>query len=210
MSQTDTRSKLLQAATEVFSESGYRAASTREISRRGGVNLAAIHYHFGDKANLYREVFRSTVTQKFNAFAQLDIDSVPLAEALDCFYRSMIPPTAEDGPLPLQFMRLHAREEADPSGVLEDALSEAIRPNHEKLKRLICRELAVVYPDLEISRLAFCLFGMISVYLHGRSVVEIISPELIRDKHANEEMIHRLVGYATALIAAEREGGVHA
>lgn len=206
MSQSDTRSRLLQAATEVFSEVGYRAASTREISRRGAVNLAAIHYHFGDKANLYREVFRSTVAQKFNAFALLDIDSVPLKEALDCFYRSMIPPTAEDGPLHLKFMRLHAREEGDPSGVLEGALSEAIRPNHEKLQRLLCRELGVASPDLEISRLAFCLFGMISVYMHGRSVVETLAPELICDKQANEVMIARLVGYASALIAAERAG----
>ncbi len=205
MSQPNTRQKLLQAATEVFSEMGYRAASTREISRRGGVNLAAIHYHFGDKASLYREVFRSTVAESFNAFAQLDIERVPLAGALECFYRSMIPPTPEDGPQPLQFMRLHAREEADPSGVLEDALSDAIRPNHEKLQRLLCRELDLAYPDIEIGRLAFSLFGMISVYLHGRSVVEALAPELIRDRQANEAMIARLVGYATALIASERE-----
>lgn len=210
MGHSDTRARLLRAATEVFSEAGYRAASTREICRRGDVNLAAIHYHFGDKANLYREVFRSTVTESFNAFEQLDIDSVPLADALDCFYRSMIPPTAEDGPLPLQFMRLHAREEGDPSGVLENALSDAIRPSHEKLQRLLCRELGVDSPDLEISRLAFCLFGMISVYLHGRSVVETLAPQLICDKQANEQMIARLVSYATALIAAERKGELHA
>lgn len=205
MGQPDTRTRLLQAATEVFSEVGYRAASTRQISQRGGVNLAAIHYHFGDKANLYREVFRSTVAESFNAFGQLNIDSVPLADALECFYRSMIPPTPEDGPLPLQFMRLHAREEAEPSGVLEDALSDAIRPNHEKLQRLLCRELDLAEPDLDVSRLAFSLFGMISIYLHGRSVVETLAPELICDRQASEAMIAQLVGYATALIGFERE-----
>ena len=205
MGQPDTRTRLLQAATEVFSEVGYRAASTRQISRRGGVNLAAIHYHFGDKASLYREVFRSTVATSFNAFEQTDIDSVPLADALDCFYRSMVPPTPEDGPLPLQFMRLHAREEADPSGVLEGALCDAIRPNHDKLQRLLCRELGLAEPDLDVSRLAFTLFGMISVYLHGRSVVETLAPGLICDRQASEAMIAQLVGYATALIAFERE-----
>lgn len=46
---------------------------------------------------------------------------------------------------------------------------------------------------------------MISVYLHGRSVVEVLAPELIRDRQANEAMIARLVGYARALIVSERE-----
>ena len=69
----ETRWRLLQAATEVFAEVGYHAATTREICRRAEVNLASIHYYYGDKAELYREVFRLPFLNECNLFATLDI-----------------------------------------------------------------------------------------------------------------------------------------
>jgi len=66
--QEETRWRLLQAATEVFAEVGYHAATTREICRRAGVNLASIHYYYGDKAELYREVFRLPFLNESNMF----------------------------------------------------------------------------------------------------------------------------------------------
>lgn len=54
----ETRRRLLQAAGEVFAEKGPHAATTKEITDRAGVNIAAINYHFKDKAELYIEVLR--------------------------------------------------------------------------------------------------------------------------------------------------------
>ena len=52
-----TRRRLLEAAAEVFAEDGFRAATIQRICRRAGANIAAAHYHFGDKAELYAAVF---------------------------------------------------------------------------------------------------------------------------------------------------------
>lgn len=54
----ETRRRLLRAAGEVFAEKGHRAATIREITRRAGTNIAAVNYHFKDKAELYAEVIR--------------------------------------------------------------------------------------------------------------------------------------------------------
>ena len=204
-SQEETRWRLLQAGTEVFAELGFKAATTREIARRAEVNLASIHYHFGDKAALYREVFRLPFLNECNTFAALDVKAVPLAEALRALYVWMFPPQAEADPMLQQFMRLHAREEGDPSGVLGDAMVQAFRPNHDNLRALLCRELALDAPDDEVERLAFCLVGMATVYMHGgRNAVEAFAPQLLKGVPARETMVQRLVEHALALIAGEK------
>lgn len=55
----ETRERLIDAAGLVFAEHGYRGATIREIADRAGANLAAAHYHFGSKQDLYREVART-------------------------------------------------------------------------------------------------------------------------------------------------------
>src|SRR5690349_12696792 len=52
-----TRERLLEAALEVFAHDGFRGATIERICRRAGANIAAAHYHFGDKRRLYAAVF---------------------------------------------------------------------------------------------------------------------------------------------------------
>jgi AcrR family transcriptional regulator len=54
-----TRSKILRAALELFATRGFAATSLREITESAQVNVAAIHYHFGSKEELVREVMRA-------------------------------------------------------------------------------------------------------------------------------------------------------
>jgi AcrR family transcriptional regulator len=204
-SQEETRWRLLQSATEVFAEVGFKAATTREIARRAEVNLAAIHYHFGDKAALYREVFRLPFLNDCNSFATIEVESIPLRDALYALYVWLFPPEAESDPMLRQFMRLHAREEGEPSGVLGDAMVQAFRPNHDNLRALLCRELGLEAPDDDVERLAFSLVGLATVYLHGgRSAVEAFAPQLLKGVAARETMVQRLVDHALALIAGEK------
>jgi len=202
--QEETRWRLLQAATEVFAEVGYHAATTREICKRAQVNLASIHYYYGDKAELYREVFRLPFLDECNTFVTLDIDKATLQQALHAFYSWFFPSVAEEDPMTKLFMRLHAREEAEPSGVLGDAMVQAYRPNHEKMQALLCRELGLKRIDAEVDRLTLALVGLATVYFHNRTAVDTFAPHLVDGQKAQELMAERLSGYAAALIEAER------
>lgn len=204
-SQEETRWRLLQAAAEVFAEVGYHAATTREICRRAGVNLASIHYYYGDKAELYREVFRLPFLGECNVFPTLDITQVPLQDALHFFYAWFFPDTLEEDPMMQLFMRLHAREEAEPSGVLGDAMVQAFRPNHEKMLTLLCKEFGLEQADVEVDRLSFAVVGLAAVYFNNRAAIEHFAPYLIDGQKARESMAQRLVDYAVALIEAERK-----
>ena len=49
---TETQEKILDTAERLFGEQGYAGTSLRQIIAAAGVNLAAIHYHFGSKEEL--------------------------------------------------------------------------------------------------------------------------------------------------------------
>ena len=49
---TETQDKILDTAERLFGDQGYAGTSLRQIIGEAGVNLAAIHYHFGSKEEL--------------------------------------------------------------------------------------------------------------------------------------------------------------
>jgi AcrR family transcriptional regulator len=55
----ETQDKILDTAERLFGDQGYAGTSLRQIIAAAGVNLAAIHYHFGNKEELlHRLVMR--------------------------------------------------------------------------------------------------------------------------------------------------------
>ena len=84
-SRPTRKRRLVRAALQVFASKGYEGASTREICRLADVNVAGIHYYFGDKASLYREVFR--IPEQIGPFPlEMADPNVPVRSALVAFY----------------------------------------------------------------------------------------------------------------------------
>jgi len=54
----ELREKILQAATQLYSETGFRGATTRQIAQLAGVNEVTLFRHFGSKTALLREAIR--------------------------------------------------------------------------------------------------------------------------------------------------------
>src|SRR5262245_21695233 len=56
--QHETRTRILDAAEELFMQQGFGGTSMRLLTSKAGVNLAAVNYHFGSKDALIEAVFR--------------------------------------------------------------------------------------------------------------------------------------------------------
>src|SRR6185437_8949611 len=56
--QHETRTRILDAAEELFMQHGFEGTSMRLLTAKAGVNLAAVNYHFGSKDALVEAVFR--------------------------------------------------------------------------------------------------------------------------------------------------------
>jgi AcrR family transcriptional regulator len=63
----DTRLRLVEAAVDVFGLYGFEGATTRQIAREAGANLAAIVYHFGSKEALHTAVAEHVAKHMFDA-----------------------------------------------------------------------------------------------------------------------------------------------
>ncbi len=61
---SDTRRRLLEAATRVFAQSGLEGATTREIARAAKVNEVTLFRHFQSKENLLTAVLQRTFDQQ--------------------------------------------------------------------------------------------------------------------------------------------------
>ncbi|MGE2690926.1 TetR/AcrR family transcriptional regulator [Mycolicibacterium pulveris] len=59
ITKNDTRQHLLAVAERLLLENGYENVSIRAVCTAAGVNTAAVHYHFGSKAELVSALLES-------------------------------------------------------------------------------------------------------------------------------------------------------
>ncbi len=72
----DTKAQIMRAAILLFTSRGYEGASVREIAAAAGVNIGLIRYHFGHKADLYRDTL-AHVSEPCNAACLAALSRVP-------------------------------------------------------------------------------------------------------------------------------------
>jgi AcrR family transcriptional regulator len=83
----DTKEQIISVAERLFAEHGFAGTTLRNVVSEAKVNLAAVHYHFGSKEELFRAVIarlaRPIVEQELALLAQLQAeDKVPSVEAI--------------------------------------------------------------------------------------------------------------------------------
>ena len=170
----DTRQRLLEAAGQVFAETGFRAATVREIVRRaGGANIAAVNYHFRDKEGLYAAVlehFAHAAVAKHPAHGGVPSDATP-AEQLHGFVRALLLRVFDRGHQAVHG-RLMAREMVEPTRALDRIVEQVIRPMYGRLCTIIKLLAGPRVPIAEIERSAKSVVGQCLFYKHCGPVIE--------------------------------------
>ena len=72
-----TRRTILDAARATFAEGGYQAATLDGIALRAGVTRGAVHHHFGDKHELFVEVFEAVEREINDAVVAAALTATP-------------------------------------------------------------------------------------------------------------------------------------
>jgi TetR/AcrR family transcriptional regulator, regulator of cefoperazone and chloramphenicol sensitivity len=203
----DTRQRLLSAGLRLFAAQGFAKTSTRELAETAQVNIAAISYHFGDKAGLYRAVFFEPMgVSPDEHVARFADPKLPLATALRGFFLGFLEPLKE-GERARLCMKLHFREMLEPTGLWEEELAHGVQPTHAALVKLLCRHLGQrpgsAAADADLQRLAICLAGL-GVHLHvGFDIHEQLAPGLMHGPAALGLWADRLTLFGVAMVQAE-------
>jgi TetR/AcrR family transcriptional regulator, regulator of cefoperazone and chloramphenicol sensitivity len=178
VSNDGTRSRLVEAAGEVFAEVGFHHATVREICARAKTNVASVNYHFGDKAALYTEVVRQSMrAARLDAVrAALEQNATP-EEILRAVVRSRLENLwGQD--LGDWHFRIIAHELAKPTPAMNRVVSEAIRPVYVRLLEVVSTILGLP-ADHEKTRLcAHSIIGQILFYAFARPVISRLWPEM--------------------------------
>lgn len=77
MSAEATRERIMDTADRLFGIHGFQGTSLRALTREAGVNLAAVHYHFGSK----QELLRATLSRHVDAINTRRLELLDALEA---------------------------------------------------------------------------------------------------------------------------------
>lgn len=176
VSEENTRAKILNAAGEVFAEYGFEGATIRAITERAEVNVAAVNYHFRDKAELYHRV----VLDACSARAALDEVMAQASDSPEERLRALISHFLEYmlGPdRPDWKRRLMAREMANPTTALDELVEKNIQPLREFLRPILRELTGGLLSRQQLFYLGSSIMGQCLYFHQSRPIIERLSPD---------------------------------
>ena len=185
-----TRADILNAAMTVFGEHGYQGGTVREICERAGANVAAVNYHFQDKASLYAEVlqhaYRTAGTgEPMPTLAEApDEPSEQLGRWIGWYVRRLLHSGGTD------VGRLMAREMAEPTAALDDLAKGAVQPVFSELGGLVDAASGRTLEDRVLKLHCIAIVGQCLVFHTGRAMLERLDPPHFGSEHADEIASH--------------------
>ena len=205
--QHETRTRILDAAEELFMQHGFEGTSMRQLTSKAGVNLAAVNYHFGSKDALIEAVFRRRLdpmnTERISALEELEKPGHALTP--EAIIRAFLGPSlrmiedAKGGGR--NFIRLLGRTYTDPAKDIRALIGQMYAPAMERYKNAPERALPQMPREELVWRMHF-MFGTLAYTLAATDTVQLIAGCKPEDRYDARLLEDRL----TAFLAA----GLHA
>jgi len=202
--QDETRTRLIQAAGEVFAEVGYHAATTREICARAGANIAAVNYHFGDKLGLYSEILKSALMAEERPAVEAALAAKSPDEALRLFLKGIFQKMG-GGDRPAWYVRVMTHELAQPTPGLAVVVENVMRPNVHVLCGIIGQIIhrPALHPQTRMC--AHSIIGQVVHYMHARPVIALLWPEWKMTPKVLDEITNHVADFSLAALEGIRK-----
>ena len=211
----ETRTRILDAAEELFMQHGFEGTSMRLLTAKAGANLAAVNYHFGSKDALIEAVFRRRL-DPMNAgrvaeLDRLEKDAGGRALAPEQIIRAFIGASlrmiedAKNGGR--NFIRLLGRTYTDPQKHIRSLIGQLYAPAMERFKIAFERALPQMPRDELIWRMHF-MFGTLAYTLAATDTVQLIAGCKPEDRYDAQLLEERLAAFLIAGLNAPLKGTI--
>ncbi|HZQ62518.1 MAG TPA: TetR family transcriptional regulator [Casimicrobiaceae bacterium] len=195
--QRATKERILDAAETLFMEQGFDGTSLRALTGKAEVNLAAVHYHFGSKEELFESVLTRRLdpmnSERLELLGRFEREAHPGPVSCERILTALFVPALrlardrERGGS--DFLRLLGRAYADPSPFVRRFLSEQYAGMIARFKAAFGRALPSL-PPRELSWRLHFMMGALSYTLAGTDALKIIEA-LAPGEGANDELLLR-------------------
>jgi len=202
---SDTRSRLLEAAGEVFADLGFRAATIRDICQKAAANIAAVNYHFGDKEGLYKAVLdysANCALEKYPIGGGAD-PTTPARERLAVFIRTYLSRLLDEG-RPAWHGKLISREMMEPTQALAILAETFARPQYQRLRGIIGELLGAGADPEDMRRCAASIVGQCLFYKQCRPMIQVLMPEQKYDPASLTDLARHINEFSLGAVEAIR------
>lgn len=204
MSISDTKTRILDGAEQLFAREGFHNTSLRALTNLAEVNLASVNYHFGSKEALLQAVIERRLLP-LNAIRKEKIETVltlarqnskqPAAEDL---LRAFIEPTLNfrnSSPGAQDFISLIGRALSDPDETIRNCFVELVLPLLQLLLKGLGEALPQLAPEILFARLQFIMGSMSHVMcMGGHSALPNFPPAMKPKALTDQLLIFALAG----------------
>lgn len=205
MTKTEsTKSRILDAAEQLFAERGFAETSLRTITTRARVNLASVNYHFGSKKSLIQAVFdrflqdfTKELSLELMTLEQFEPSQLEAEKLLNALIRPLLSLNARRNNAISIFMRLLGRAYAETQGHLRRYVTDKYGHVLVRFTHLFQKG----YPNLTIDqifwRLHYMLGSMIFTLGGSDALRQISQADFNRDLGV-EEVIKEMLPFLAA------------
>lgn len=179
-SSPDTRERLLQVATRLFTEHGFAGTSIRMITREAGVPVALVNYHFGSKQGLMEAVFARALgnhgESRVSYLDKLEREAgdkpVPVRTLVEAFITSALRLTRRDDIPGTVFKQLVARAFYEPGTDSQSFFPDEYSESIERYKTAFMRALPHLSEQDVLWRIYFFV-GIVAYVIAGKDTMHI-------------------------------------
>ncbi len=193
----ETRERIVRAAGEVFGRHGFDGTTIRQITKRAGVNVAAVNYHFRDKAELYLRVLREA-KGLCSELAFSEFRGEPeehLRSFIFAFMRGLLDPAR-----PAWHTQVITQEMMRPTPALDTLVREMTEPLFRQMRAVIGAVAGAKLPGATLDMLASSILGQCLFYVRSRSMLERLAPELAQGAERVDRIAEHITTFSLAAL----------
>jgi len=210
--QHETRTRILDAAEELFMLQGFGGTSMRLLTSKAGVNLAAVNYHFGSKDALIEAVFRRRLdpmnVARIAALETLEASGTPDADAIiRAFVGASLRMLEDAKGGGRNFIRLLGRTYTEPAKGIRHLIGQMYAPTMQRYKAALERALPQMPREELVWRMHF-MFGTLAYTLAATDTVQLIAGSKPEDRYDARLLEDRLTAFLASGLAAPLRSSV--